>query len=101
MATVLERPTRRKARPKANASITMRIPPQTRDLIDTAAATLGKSRTEFVLDSARQHAADVLLDQRVFVLDANATEAFDRIMSEPPQPNAALIALMKRKAPWE
>ena len=39
--------------------------------------------------------------KRVFVLDANATEAFDRIMSEPPQPNAALIALMKRKAPWE
>lgn len=34
-------------RPKADATITMRIPARTRELIDSAAAFEGKSRTEF------------------------------------------------------
>jgi uncharacterized protein (DUF1778 family) len=87
-------------RPRADTTMTMRVPAQTRDLIDSAAATLGKSRTEFVLESARQHAIDVLLDQRVFNLDAQASEAFARALDNPP-PNDALRALMASKAPWE
>lgn len=104
MVAVLERPAKResvKARAKADASITMRIPAQTRDLIDTAAAALGKSRTEFVLESARQHAVDVLLDRRVFNLDAAASEAFVHALAAPVEPNDALKALMGSKAPWE
>lgn len=93
-ATVLERP-------RADATMTMRVPAQTRDLIDSAAATVGKSRTEFVLESARQHAIDVLLDQRVFNLDEAASEAFARALDNPPAPNDALRALMADKAPWE
>lgn len=81
--------------------MTMRVPAQTRDLIDTAAATLGKSRTEFVLESARLHAIDVLLDQRVFNLDSEASEAFARALDNPPAPNEALRTLMRGKAPWE
>lgn len=102
MVQVLERPAAAlaTARPKANASITMRIPAQTRELIDTAAATLGKSRTEFLLDSARQHAFDVLLDRRVFNLDAAASDAFASVLAAPVEPNDALRALMTAKAPW-
>jgi uncharacterized protein (DUF1778 family) len=99
MAGILERGAR--ARPKADASITMRISAQTRDLIDIAAATLGKSRTEFVLDSARQHAVDVLLDRRVFNLDPAASQAFAQALAAPVEPNEALRALMGSKAPWE
>jgi uncharacterized protein (DUF1778 family) len=94
MANVLERP-------KADTSITMRLPVQTRELIDRAAATIDKSRTEFVLESARQRAIDVLLDQRVFHLDAAASEAFTDVLENPPAPVEALRALMASKSPWE
>ncbi|MGH7089865.1 MAG: DUF1778 domain-containing protein, partial [Stellaceae bacterium] len=50
-------------------SINLRIAMQTRQLIDDAAAVLGKTRTEFMVESARRVAIDVLLDQRLFVLD--------------------------------
>jgi len=86
---------------KADTSITMRVPVQTRDLIDRAAAAIDKSRTEFVLESARQRAIDVLLDQRVFHLDAAAGEAFANLLENPPAPVETLRALMARKAPWE
>lgn len=88
-------------RPKADTSITMRLPVQTRDLIDRAAATIDKSRTEFVLESARQRAVNVLLDQRVFHLDEAASDAFADILEHPPAPVEALRALMKSKLPWE
>lgn len=87
-------------RPKADATITMRIPVRTRNLIDSAAAIEGKTRTEFVLESARLHAIDVLLDQRVFALDSEQSAAFAEVLNSPPKPNEALKALMKRPAPW-
>ena len=45
--------------------INLRVPAMARELIDRAAAIEGKTRTEFMLDSACRHARDVLLDQRV------------------------------------
>jgi uncharacterized protein (DUF1778 family) len=101
MSTVLDKTEDRgRVRPKADATITMRLPEQTREIIDTAAAAMGKSRTEFVLDSARQTAIDVLLDQRVFHLDAAASEAFADALARPIKPNAALSDLMAAKSPW-
>ena len=88
-------------RPKADSTITMRIPAQTRDLIDRAAASIDKSRTEFVLESARQRAMDVLLDQRAFQLDEKASKAFAEALDRPPPPVDALRALMAGKAPWQ
>lgn len=82
-------------------SINLRVTPQIRELIDTAAAALGKSRTEFMLDSARRQAIDVLLDQRLFVLDAGQHDAFMKILDNPPPPNARLKRLLASKAPWE
>ena len=94
MATTVERP-------KADTTITMRLPVQTRELIDRAAATVDKTRTEFVLESARERALDVLLDQRVFHLDAAASEAFAEVLENPPAPVEALRSLMATRAPWE
>jgi uncharacterized protein (DUF1778 family) len=88
-------------RPKSDTTITMRLPTRMRDLIDSAAAVQGKSRTEFMLESASLHAVDVLLDQRVFTLDAEQSKAFAEALAKPPKPNAALRALMATKAPWE
>lgn len=88
-------------RPKADSTITMRLATRTRDLIDSAAAALGKSRTEFMVESARAQAIDVLLDQRMFVLDDEQSAALDEILTNPPPPNEALRALMASKPPWE
>ena len=92
--------TARAERSKADATITMRIPVRTRDLIDSAAAVEGKTRTEFVLESARLHAIDVLLDQRVFALDPKQSAAFAKVLDNPPKANDALKALMRRPATW-
>jgi uncharacterized protein (DUF1778 family) len=78
----------------------VRIPKRVRELIDRAAAAEGKTRTEFVLESARLHAIDVLLDQRVFTLNAEQSLAFVDVLDNPPKATDALKALMKRPAPW-
>src|SRR4051812_40202510 len=67
-------------------SINLRIESRTRQLIDDAAAVLGKTRTEFMIDSARIQAIDVLLDQRLFVLDSGRFEAFVDALDNPPAP---------------
>ena len=86
---------------RRDATINLRLSGQTRDLIDTAASVSGTTRTEFVLESARRRAIDVMLDQRVFVLDDAGWKAFNRVLDNPPAPNAKLKALMARKPPWK
>lgn len=88
-------------RPKADSTITMRLPARTRELIDSAAAVQGKSRTEFMVESARLHATDVLLDQRVFALDSTQSAALVEALAQPPKANEALRKLMRSKTPWE
>lgn len=73
---------------------------RTPDLIDSGAAVEGKSRTEFVRESAGLHAIDVLLDQRVFALDPEQGAAFAEVLDNAPKPNDPLKALMMRPAPW-
>lgn len=82
-------------------TINLRVSQATRQLIDAAAAVEGKTRTEFMLESARLHAIDVLLDQRLFVLDAAQHKAFMAALDNPPLPNPALKKLLSSKAPWE
>jgi|SRR5215207_7755362 len=95
------RATTRAKRPSSIAAVKPRIPQQTRELIDSAAAAVGKSRTAFMLESARRDAIDVLLDRRLFVLTPEQHEEFMRILGNPPQPNEKLKALMRSKPPWE
>lgn len=92
---------RREERQRRGVTINLRAPRQIRELIDLAARVLGKSRTEFVLDSARSRAEDVLLDQRIFVLDEERYVEFLKILEQPPKPPEALKALLATKAPWE
>ena len=47
-------------------TLNLRIKPEERGLIDRAAKTLGKTRTDFVLDAARRAAEDALLDRTGF-----------------------------------
>lgn len=82
-------------------SINLRIEARTRQLIDEAAALLGKTRTEFMIDSARASATDVILDQRLFVLDPERYDAFVDALDNPPAPGPKLRALLKKAPVWK
>jgi uncharacterized protein (DUF1778 family) len=81
--------------------INVRVSRVLRELIDRAADAVGKTRSEFVLESARTHAIDVLLDQRLFTLDPDRYASFMEALEAPPAPNDKLRELMSSKAPWE
>lgn len=86
---------------RRDVNINLRAPAQIKELIDRAARLLGKTRSEFMLDSARKCAEDVLLDQRFFMLDEKRHAALSKSLSEPPRPTAALRKLLASKSPWE
>jgi uncharacterized protein (DUF1778 family) len=91
----------RSASKATRGTINLRVEAQTRRLIDEAAAVLGKTRTEFMVDSARALAIDVLLDQRFFSLDTERFDSFVAALDSPPAPGPKLQALLKRKPTWE
>ena len=86
---------------ETKGSINLRIETHTRQLIDDAAAILGKTRTEFMIESARRDAIDVLLDQRLFVLDPKLYDAFMHALDSPPAPGPKLRSLLRRVPAWE
>jgi uncharacterized protein (DUF1778 family) len=94
-------PAERSSLADSKGSINLRIDGNTRQLIDDAAAMLGKTRTEFMVESARRQAIDVLLDQRLFALNADYYDAFAQALDNPPAPGPKLKALMRRLPAWE
>ena len=84
-----------------DTAIHIRAPKRTKDLIEAAASSLGKSLSEFTLESARSRAVDVLLDQRLFALDGDRYDAFVQALDNPPPAGPRLKALMKRRPLWQ
>jgi uncharacterized protein (DUF1778 family) len=82
-------------------SLNLRIKPEERGLIDRAAKTLGKNRTDFVLDAARRAAEDALLDRTIFTVSPRAYAEFLARLDAPPQPNKRLQKTLRTLAPWE
>lgn len=70
----------------AKRSISLRIESGARQFIDDAAAILGKTRTEFMIESARRQAVDMLLDRRLFTLGHERYNAFMQALDNPPAP---------------
>ena len=93
--------TERPSATDSKGSINLRIEANTRQLIDDAAAILGKTRTEFMIDSARRQAIDTLLDQRLFVLDSQRYDAFMQALDNPPAPGPRLRSLLRRAPAWK
>ena len=83
------------------APINIRARSTQRNLIDKAAAMLNKSRSDFMLEAACREAENVLLDQRLFLVDDNAYQAFEALIDAPVKDNPALRKLLNDKAPWE
>jgi uncharacterized protein (DUF1778 family) len=82
-------------------TLNLRIKPEERGLIDLAAKTLGKNRTDFVLDAARRAAEDALLDRTVLTVSPKAYAEFLARLDAPPQPNERLQKTLRTVAPWE
>ena len=82
-------------------AINIRASRRQRDLIDQAAQMLGKSRSNFMLETACREAEDVLLDRTVCRLDPDAFARFNEMLDNPPQASDKLLALLLSKSPWE
>jgi len=78
----------------------LRIKADERSLIDRAATSLGKSRTEFILEAARIAAKEAILDQIVISVTPEAYQAFLEQLDSPPKLNERLSKTMQAPAPW-
>ena len=81
-------------------TINLRASRKQKVLIDRAAEALGRSRSDFMLDTACREAESVLLDRRYFALSEAAFKRFSRILDRPPRDNPRLRRLLHAKAPW-
>ncbi len=82
-------------------TLNIRIKPEERNLIDRAAKTRGKNRTDFILDAARLAAEDALLDQVIISVSSEAYSQFLARLDMPPKPNERLRKTMQTPPPWE
>lgn len=81
--------------------INMRTDERKRNLIDMAAAMSGRDRTSFILDAACQKAEEVILDQRLFLLDDVAFDSFEQALeANPIRDNQCLLQLLERPKRW-
>lgn len=94
MSTLIETPSKRE-------TLNIRIKPEERNLIDRAAKTRGKNRTDFILDAARHAAEEALLDQVIITASPEAYAEFLARLDMPANPNERLRKTMQTPAPWD
>lgn len=83
------------------STLNLRIDPAERDLIDLAAKTQGKNRTDFILEAARNAAETVLIERTIFWATPEAYAEFITLLDAPPAPNERLRRTMQTVAPWD
>jgi uncharacterized protein (DUF1778 family) len=98
MSTLIDNTTSSQNR---DVTINIRVKQEKRNIIDRAAEVQGKTRSEFMLESAYQKAQDVLLDWAFFDLDPLKYQEFTALLDGVPQPNQKLQKLLTTKSPWE
>ena len=81
-------------RNQRDARLNLRASAQQQQLIRSAAASLDKSVTDFVLDSATTNAERVLADRRWFVLSEEAWTEFQALLDAPVAHTPKLAALL-------
>lgn len=80
----------------AQARIDFRPTADQKRLFEQAAAVQGRSLTDFLISSAEESAHRTLDEHERIVLDDKARVSFLIALTEPPMPNAKLLALAKR-----
>jgi uncharacterized protein (DUF1778 family) len=81
--------------------LSMRLPEGDIAVIDRAADLRGRSRTDFVREAAVRAAEEVLMESALIRMSAKGFTAFLRVVSGPAAPVPEMVALLRRKAPWE
>lgn len=88
------------SKPAPRETLNLRIPAHDRSLIDRAAQSSGKTRTDFILGAARRAAEEALLDQSLFLVSQSTYTKFLAMLDAPANPNARLKRTMKATPPW-
>jgi uncharacterized protein (DUF1778 family) len=91
----------KRSQPHQRGLVNIRMSREDRNVIDRAAQTAGKTRTQFMIEAARRAAQETLLDTTLILVDRGTFERFKKLFDEPPQSNDRLRALLSQKAPWE
>lgn len=81
-------------------TLNLRIPAEARNLIDRAALSSGKTRTDFILEAARRAAEEALLDRAILSVGRDAYAKFLRRLDAPAKPNERLRRTMRAATPW-
>ncbi len=84
----------------ASETINIRLPAETKSLIDRAAEELHESRSSFMLEASISRAESVLVDRTRFVLTSEQMRRFNAALEKPLPNPKALSRLLKRRAPW-
>lgn len=79
----------------------LRLEPERRHLLDSAAAASGLSTSAFVLTHATEAASQVLADRTVFVLPPDRWNAFVELLDRPEQAMEGLAAFLARRSVLE
>jgi uncharacterized protein (DUF1778 family) len=82
-------------------AINLRARSDQRDLIDRAASTLGRNRSDFMLEAACEKAQAIVLDRTFFALDSDTFARFTALLDAPIEANPALDRLLARRPLWE
>jgi uncharacterized protein (DUF1778 family) len=82
-------------------TINLRATKKQKVLIDRAADALGRSRSDFMLETSCREAETVLLDRRYFALSDSAFRRFTAMLDKPQASNPKLRRLLETKAPWD
>ncbi|EAB9082097.1 DUF1778 domain-containing protein [Salmonella enterica subsp. enterica] len=86
--------------PREN-QINIRATDEERAVIDYAASLVNKNRTDFIIELAYQEAKNIILDQRLFVLDNERYHSFIRQLESPVQNAEGHERLMAVKPEWK
>ncbi len=80
-------------------TMNFRVAPAKKELIQSAADALGKTATDFMVETLCDRAHEVLADRTQFQLSADSFGIFSQLLDQPV--NASVLRLLAKKSPWE
>ena len=82
-------------------AINLRAHTEQRDLIDRAARSVGKNRSDFMLEAACEKAQAIVMERTFFTLNGTDFSRFSALLDAPVEANPALERLLARRPQWE
>ena len=86
--------------PAVTRAVNLRVREDVRDLIDQAARVSGKTRSDFMIEAARQAAENALLDQTFVRVDTETYAQFLSVLDRAPS-GEGYERLMRAPKPWK